>query len=180
MGTVIVITGALASLKSTIAHQLKYDLNAVLLTKDSIKEKVYDVLPSTNRTENKVLSVMSVQLMFHVLKHQINDADTFIVEANFKDIERAQLQAIMTQLKLHQITLFLTGETDTLYARYQARQKERHIAHKSVLMMTQTQFEASMPTPHKDDFIVDTTVFNESDYQKLRHLIHNAKSLHLD
>ena len=68
----IIITGDLATGKSTFANIISKRFNVLFLTKDHIKEVLSDRIGFTNREENLKLSKASMHIMFYALENANN------------------------------------------------------------------------------------------------------------
>jgi len=172
MKQVLLISGHLAALKSTLAKRLASDLNVVCLNKDDMKEVLGDTIGFSNREENIKLSKatfgMMVKLMFDILRVQ----DLIILESNFKSDEIKYLNEIVYSHDIRQSSVFFTGEVGVLYERYVRRQPDRHHVHTSTGLISFENFKMSM-TPYDStlygnrSFMFDTTVMNDIKYQEL-------------
>lgn len=176
MSKLIVFTGGLATLKTTVSKRLSIDLGILCLNKDDIKAVLVDHIGFSNREENKKLSVATVQTMIEVA-HQAHLADqNIIIEANFKPIELKDISNKSGYLEQDIITIFLYGDSKVLYDRYVQRQHTRHIAHTSTGLLSYEVFEASLKEHRVEDavgqvIVYNTTTFSDEDYTILRQKI---------
>ena len=92
MQKLILITGDLATGKSTLAKKLSQNLKILSFTKDVLKEVLSDVIGFTNRQENKKLSIASVDIMKHIFTQYAFLEQDLILEANFHKVEILQIQ----------------------------------------------------------------------------------------
>ena len=92
MRKLLLITGDLATGKSTFANILsqRYDTNVFF--KDSIKEVLGDKIGFSNREENKKLSNASIELMFLIFSEFSKLSKNLILEANFYTTELVMLR----------------------------------------------------------------------------------------
>jgi predicted kinase len=172
MGKIIIVTGHLAALKTTISQRLGRDLSIICLNKDLIKEILGDTIGFTNREENLKLSRATFMLMKTYAEKMLEIDQNIILESNFKDFELTELRKMLGMNKHACLTLFLTGNDQTLFDRYVLRQASRHPVHTSAGLMTLKDFIESMNTVKKEDIIgesieIDTTTFSEEDYELL-------------
>ena len=126
----IVICGAPASGKTTLARRLATDLQLPLLEKDVIKESLAEVLPTPDRAASQQIGAASITVLYDLaaamLTHDINT----MIESNFyaqyaaRDLERMSRLARICIVQVE-------SERDTIVERYRHRHAggERHAAH---------------------------------------------------
>ena len=132
MSKVIIITGDLASGKSSLADSLSLRLNVPCFKKDKIKENLVDKYGFKDREENRKLSIQAVKYMLEALKRFASLNQDIILEANFREEEMAELEKIIKEFNVD-VTLFvLRGDIEVLYQRFLERLPNRHIAHTSI------------------------------------------------
>ncbi|MBN2299646.1 MAG: hypothetical protein V3569_00995 [Acholeplasmataceae bacterium] len=176
MSKLIIITGFLATLKTTISLRLSKDLGIPSLNKDSIKEILGETIGFTNREENLKLSFATFQLMkFMMMKNMDLNIDT-IIESNFKPSEIKELENACRRQNIQILTIYLFGDVDVLYQRYIDRQPNRHPVHTSTGLISYEMFKQSMSQYRKEDCIgevvsFDTTKFNEDIYHDILHTV---------
>ena len=132
MRNLIIISGDLASGKSTLAASLSNELGIVYLTKDSLKEIACDAIDYTNREENRRLSVAAVNSMIYFFKQSTVVGDPLILEANFRHDEIVRIKGIADEANYQVLLLCLTGDINLLYQRFLDRLPTRHRAHCSL------------------------------------------------
>lgn len=172
MSKLVVFTGGLATLKTTISKRIAQDLGVLCLNKDNIKEVLVDTIGFKNREENKKLSHATVSTMIEIAKQARISNTSLLLEANFKLDELEKISLVSGFMDTKILTVFLYGDTMVLYQRYVDRQSLRHSAHKSTGLLSFEMFEWSLKEHQVKDCIghvitVDTTLFDESDYQVL-------------
>lgn len=170
--SLIIVTGFLATLKSTISHQLGQKLQIPVLNKDTIKEVLGDTIGFHNREENLKLSDATFRIIKHVAEKEILASRDIIIEANFKKHELEILKQQKIFQDNHVITLFLYGDVDVLYERYLKRDHNRHPVHQSTGLLSFEAFNESMKSYRIEDCFgdiisYDTTVWTLDDERKL-------------
>lgn len=171
---VIIITGQIAALKTTIAKQLANDLSAYLICKDEIKEHLAKSIHTSNREENLALSKTTVSLMQFMLLSLIKYMSPIIIEANFKNDEYINLLDSLEINNVSYVTIYCFGTFRALYNRYLERLTTVNPIHKSMGLINEEAFKKSMDYYHEiyseiDQLIrVDTTIFTNEDYNKIR------------
>lgn len=130
--TLIIITGKLASGKSTLARDLSSSLNIACFIKDEYKEHLVDVYGYQNREENRKLSIKAVSIMQEEAKKIFNQGKSAILEANFRENEIAEIIALSERYGYKTYLFLLSADDKVLYERFLLRVPTRHIAHLSL------------------------------------------------
>lgn len=172
MAKLIIISGFLATMKTTISQRLSSDLNIICLNKDSFKELLGDTIGYQNREENLKLSKATFQIMKIVAQKLLIAGINVMLESNFKAYEFKELAAILPVSNDDVLSLFLVGEPHIIHERYQKRQPSRHHVHQSLNLMSYESFLASMDDYQPHDCLgkvitIDTTNFSEEMYQDI-------------
>ncbi|MFA7032406.1 MAG: AAA family ATPase [Bacilli bacterium] len=131
MNKIIVITGDLASGKSTLADHLKERFHFLCLKKDSYKELICNEIGFANRQENLKISHLTMNLLLLVAKQAMEEGINIIFEANFHANELAQVNSLINQFHYQSFFINLTAEMKVLYQRFLDRVPLRHAAHLS-------------------------------------------------
>lgn len=126
----IIVNGPPASGKSTLAEQIAAGLEVPYLSKDAIKEEMYDSLGKLELKITRKLGETAMRLMYTVARKILESGNDVVIEANFyqgiseKDVSR--LIAISDAVMIHCETA-----PETLKQRYVERAKtgERHPVH---------------------------------------------------
>ena len=136
MRKLLLITGDLATGKSTFANILsqRYDTNVFF--KDSIKEVLGDKIGFSNREENKRLSNASIELMFLIFAEFSKLGKNLILESNFYTTELERLHKIAFENNYEVLTLVLRGDVEILHKRYinRMQNENRHPVHLSTTL----------------------------------------------
>lgn len=127
----ILITGIPASGKSTMAGFLSERLNLPVISKDRIKELLYDTVGFQSRDEKVKLGIASMDIMYYAAEQLMKCRQPFILENNFENISREGLLAILERHGYRAITVTLTGDYRTIYRRFLERNQspDRHRGH---------------------------------------------------
>ena len=94
MAAVIVITGAPASGKTTLARMLAERLGLPVLAKDRIKETLFDALPGDSDWSRR-LGNASFQLLLQLVEELARGVGAFIVESAFRVSDGTELQRLL-------------------------------------------------------------------------------------
>ena len=132
MSKLILITGDLATGKSTLAKNLSKKLLINCFTKDDIKEKFCDMYGFHNREENRQMSVKATNFMIHTFGVFCMMGQDIILEANFRHDEIERIKNIALQYNVDVRLIVLRGDLEVLFDRFVKRIPTRHPAHKSL------------------------------------------------
>ncbi|HEY6454778.1 MAG TPA: AAA family ATPase [Steroidobacteraceae bacterium] len=95
---VFLITGLPATGKTTLARALAADLAAPLLSKDVIKEPLFDTLGAPDRAASRRLSDASFAVLFALADEYLPLLGTVVMEGNFRPGEHAPvLQSLLVR-----------------------------------------------------------------------------------
>ena len=127
----ILITGIPASGKSSMAEYLAEKLSLPVISKDTIKELMYDEIGFRSRDEKVRLGIASMRIMYYMAEQLMKCGQPFILENNFENISREGLLAILEKYSYQAITVTLTGSYETIYRRFLERNRspQRHRGH---------------------------------------------------
>ena len=170
MKKLILIGGALAGGKSTFSHIVGERFCTPVVNKDRLKEILGDNIPTSNREENKKLSVISFELMMYLAGCE---GDALILESNFKDYELRELSGLIADKNISVLSIFLDGDDRVLHSRFNKRLGEnRHHVHKSqdftrIEDFTATLDELRAATYPGEVIRVDCTDFSYQSDEKL-------------
>ena len=90
MNTCILITGLPASGKTTFAMHLGQELGLPMLSKDRIKEILYDTLGFQSPEEKVSLSIAGTSLLYYYAESLMRAGQSFILENNFENVLKPQ------------------------------------------------------------------------------------------
>lgn len=179
MRNLIIITGDLASGKSTLANSLSDALSIPCLIKDHLKEIACDAIGYSNREENRNLSVSAVNSMIYFFKQIAKTNGNLILEANFRHEEIAAIKEIVDEYDYQVLLIRLKGDINLLYQRFLDRLATRHIAHKSLKLDDSIdKFASYIDEIRKEDMIypsfdIDMSELDEDEVvEKALELIH--------
>ena len=172
MKKLLLITGDIATGKSTFANILSKRYHTNMFFKDSIKEVLGDTIGFSNREENKKLSVASMELMFYIFYEFASLEKDLILESNFHKSELERLHKIAEDNGYDVLTIALFGDVEVLHERYLNRManENRHPVH---LSTTIDKFEDLQG--HFSAFCNrcgQVAVYNAADYRHYSYLPH--------
>lgn len=127
----ILVTGIPASGKSTMARFLAEAFGLPVISKDRIKECMYDTIGFRSREEKVKLGIASMQIMYDLAEELMKSARPFILENNFENVSKEGLLTILEKYEYKAITVTLTGDYKIIYQRFLERNRDpgRHPGH---------------------------------------------------
>lgn len=129
MKKLILLGGVLAGGKSTFSTILRERFGITVVNKDRLKEILGDNIITSNREENKKLSVISFEIMSYLLEC---GGDALVLESNFKDYELRELRARCELRGFDVLSVIFDADDEVLHKRFLKRLGEnRHPVHKS-------------------------------------------------
>jgi predicted kinase len=178
----LIVSGLPCAGKTSIAERLAVELKLPLMTKDGIKEQLFNTLGWRDRDWSKQLSHASVELLFYFTETQLAAGNSLIIECNFQpDLAAPRLRAIQTQYTAVLFQIYCRADTDTLYQRYKDRTGRRHPGHADEQYLAE--FHALLDrTPQQaldlgcPVAMVDTTNFQKMDYPALFKAVRDVQS----
>lgn len=127
----IIVTGIPASGKSTVAGYLSDNLKLPMISKDSIKELLFDKVGFKCREEKVRLGNASMDIMYYMAEQLMKCGKPFILENNFEDASKEGLFTILEKYSYQAVTVRLTGDYRKIYERFVMREgsPDRHRGH---------------------------------------------------
>lgn len=131
MSCMILVCGIPASGKSYLACQLSSILGIPMLSKDAIKERLFDTVGFRSREEKVALGVGAMEIMYYAAGQVLSRGVQVILENNFEAASVPGVKALIKRCKCRTVTVELTGEAEVLYRRFLSRDSspERHRGH---------------------------------------------------
>ena len=127
----ILITGIPASGKTTMAAFLGDKMNLPVISKDAVKELLYDTIGFRTRSEKVKLGTAAMNIMYHMAEQLMKSSLPFILENNFETVSKPGLCRILNTFSYKAVTVTLTGDYPVLYKRFLERNNNptRHRGH---------------------------------------------------
>lgn len=127
----ILVAGVPATGKGRMAQELSQRLGLPWLSKDAIKEKLYDTVGFRCRAEKVALGEGALEALYYAAGQLLQAGVSCILENNFEEVSKPGLLALLERCQCQAVTVFLTGEPEALYRRFLQRDRspQRHRGH---------------------------------------------------
>jgi predicted kinase len=126
----VIVSGAPGSGKTTLARRLAAALRLPLISRDGLKEVLYETLGAPDQAVSRRLGLASFRLLHHVAERLLNAGTGAVIESNFR---RGLSEADLARLTAGQRAALVhcEGDPDTIVRRYRERAErgERHPGH---------------------------------------------------
>ncbi|MDS0526719.1 ATP-binding protein [Clostridium sp. SHJSY1] len=128
---IIILTGIPASGKTTFSKYLSKDLGVPVISKDFIKEILFDDIGFKSREEKVKLGIASMNIMYGIAEESMKLNKTVILENNFENISKKRLNMLIKTYNYEVINIRFQGEISVIYNRFVKRNhsKSRHLGH---------------------------------------------------
>jgi predicted kinase len=172
---VIIITGLPATGKTTLGKKIATELNLPFISKDEIKELLFDSLSYTDLDWSKKVGSASYDLLYYLTELFLKSKQSLIIETNFNPkFANQKLADLKNKYDFQPVQIRCFAEGQTLFERFKKRahSQERHPGHLDAENLDALQ-EVLLPgTIEALDidgplFDLDTTDLTKLDYQKL-------------
>jgi predicted kinase len=177
----IIVTGRPAAGKSTLARWLAAELQLPLVSKDAIREVLFDRLGWKDRPWAQLLGRASIDLMFYFAEAQLSTGHSLILDNAFAPaLSTERFQALKSRFGARSIQIVCDSDPATPARRFSERAQagNRHPGHgdQAVIDNLKVQLEhgdlPEQPFLHVmdlgDEVIkIDTTDFNQINYPAL-------------
>ncbi len=126
----ILVTGIPAAGKSTMAEAISERLKLPVISKDAVKELLFDNVGFQSRAEKVNLGIASMEIMYYVADQLMDAGQSFILENNFESSEHG-IKNLLEKYQYSVLTITLTGDYKVIYQRFLERESspDRHRGH---------------------------------------------------
>ena len=129
---IIIVTGRPAAGKSTLARWMSQELKLPLVSKDNIREELFDRLGWKDRKWAQELGKGSVDLMFYFAKAELAVGHSIIMDnAFYPPISNSRFQVLKENYQAESIQIVCDSDRETLFQRFRLRADSgnRHPSH---------------------------------------------------
>lgn len=126
----ILVAGMPAAGKSTMAEALSERLKLPVISKDAIKELLFDNVGFKSREEKVNLGIAGMRIMYYAAGQLMKARLPFILENNFESSEHG-IKDLIEKNQYSALTVTLTGDYKVIYRRFLERESSpgRHRGH---------------------------------------------------
>ena len=127
----ILVTGIPAAGKSTMAEVLSERLKLPVISKDAVKELLFDNVGFHSREEKVNLGIAGMEIMYYVAGQLMKAGQSFILENNFEYSSEQGIKNLLEKYQYSVLTITLTGDYQVIYQRFLERESspDRHRGH---------------------------------------------------
>lgn len=129
---VLIVSGAPATGKTTLGKRIASEFALPFLSRDDIKESLYDTIGAGDRDRSRQLGIASIQLLFYVVERLLEVGQGLVVESNFYDrYDTPRFKAVLARYPARVVQIHCTAAAPVVIARYRERAdtSERHPGH---------------------------------------------------
>lgn len=127
----ILVSGMPAAGKSTMAEAISERLKLPVISKDMVKELLFDNIGFQSRGEKVKLGIASMEIMYYVAAQLMKAGQPFILENNFEYSLESEIKSLSEKYQYPILTITLTGDHKVIYQRFLKRESspDRHRGH---------------------------------------------------
>jgi predicted kinase len=128
----VVVGGPPASGKSTLARRISAEFGLPFISKDGVKESLYDTLGCDDRAWSQRLGMASMRLLYYFAEAQLAVGRSCIVESNFtREYSTADFLALRAKYEFKVFQIQCQAQGEILLRRFKERVEsgDRHPGH---------------------------------------------------
>lgn len=114
-----------------MAEVMAERLNLPVISKDTVKELLFDNVGFRSRAEKVNLGTASMEIMYYVAGQLMKAGQPFILENNFEYSSEQGIKNLLEKYQYPVLTITLTGDYKVIYQRFLERESspDRHRGH---------------------------------------------------
>lgn len=137
---IVIITGFPATGKTRMADELATRLGVLRVSKDAIKDKLFDTLGYSDKSWSHHASAAAHRIMDYITEGELAVGHAVILESNFKaGIDDDRFAAIAKKFGVPIVQILCWAEEPAIFERYMSRKKtgEQHAGHVEEVSMAE-------------------------------------------
>jgi predicted kinase len=129
--TCVLVSGPPASGKTSFAQYLSDELKLPMMSKDKIKEILFDSVGFDSREQKVALGVGSMDILYLFAEVEMKASKTFILENNFENSSFEGISLLLKKYQYKAVNVRFICDDDILYDRFYSRNfsADRHPGH---------------------------------------------------
>lgn len=141
--------------KSTMARVISETMGISIVSKDDIKEILFDTVGFKSREEKLNLGTASMMVMYYAAEKIMAVGSSIILDNNFESSSRDGLEALLARCNATPITIHMDGDSEEIYRRFIERDKspDRHRGHITNLSYPESDSSVSEPVIELSAFV---------------------------
>lgn len=114
-----------------MAEAVSERLKLPVISKDTVKELLFDNVGFHSREEKVNLGIASMEIMYYVARQLMKTGQPFILENNFEYSSESGMKNLLENYPYPVLTITLTGDYRVIYRRFLERESspDRHRGH---------------------------------------------------
>ena len=114
-----------------MAKVMSEKLKLPVISKDTIKELLFDNVGFQSRAEKVKLGIASMEIMYYAAGQLMKAGQAFILENNFEYSSEQGMKSLLEKYQYSVLTITLTGDYKVIYQRFLKRESspDRHRGH---------------------------------------------------
>lgn len=114
-----------------MAEAISEKLKLPVISKDIIKEILFDNVGFQSREEKVNLGIASMEIMYYIAGQLMKTGQPFVLENNFEYSSEQGIKKLLHKYHYSVLTITLTGDYKVIYQRFLARENspDRHRGH---------------------------------------------------
>lgn len=180
----IIITGLPGTGKTTLGERLAQQYQLPFISKDALKNRMFDALGWSDKTWSLKVSAASHRIMDDFITQELGSQHSLIIESNFKvEIDSERFRKFQTQYACSIVQILCWAEGKVVFERFMARNgtAARHEGHVEAIAPEEIRAEFvaanGKDTPLDIDVTtieLDTTNLSKIDYTRVYTAIDTA------
>ncbi|MHA2362782.1 MAG: AAA family ATPase [Candidatus Hodarchaeales archaeon] len=184
----IIISGPPGTGKTTIGKKIAKELNLPFISKDMIKESLFDSLGWEDRNWSKKLGLASINLLYIILEANLTGHKPIIVESAFMPkYDYQKMLSLKKRYEVETIEIYCHSSKEIVLQRFYERNlsDERHPGHvdSNVLEELEERLTSNFYSPLNLDgklIRIDTSNYKTLSYQMILNQVKDAIKDHIE